>query len=79
MRKKSTDKKDYAALSAFTIAYAALIYGLKMDGWLSLSWTALLAPIWAPMACVLLFGTVYIAALVVVMVLNLMTSRRWRR
>lgn len=53
-RKIHTEKiNPAAAVSTVTVAYIALVTGLKLDGFIAYSWTLLLAPLWAPIALVL--------------------------
>lgn len=41
------------AISSLTVAYVALVVGLKLDGIIAVSWTLLMAPLWAPIAIIL--------------------------
>jgi hypothetical protein len=54
MRKINPEKiNPTAAVSTITVAYTSLVIGLKLDGYIAISWTLLLAPLWAPIAMVM--------------------------
>lgn len=61
MRKFNTEKVNpTAAVSTVTVAYVALVTGLKLDGLIGVCWTLLLAPLWGPIA--MLFGLLALLA-----------------
>lgn len=54
MRRHQPEKLNpTTAVSSVTVAYVALITGLKLDGLIGYSWTLLLAPVWGPIALVI--------------------------
>jgi hypothetical protein len=69
MRNKTSPRANQGALAAFTAAYVAFACGLKLDGFITLSWTVILAPVWLPVAIIVAIAALYVAVCCIVILL----------
>jgi hypothetical protein len=67
--KRNRDITPLQSASAFAVfsAYVALACGLKLDGFIKLPWTLLLAPVWFPIA--LMFAVAFFYVLLGIMLI----------